>query len=300
MRALVVGAEGFIGRHIVQSLRAHGWDVVSTVYARRPGTGELHVDAAQDDLARVLPSTCDLLVNAAGGVRMSASAAEMERVNLTLVERLASWARGRTSHFVQLSSVAVYGPWTVGPMRDEATRALGARIGMPYMTTKARAELALARASVPYSLLRAPIVIGAHDTVLSPSVVAGLRGDGVALPGPRALQRRATLASADGIGTLVARLAARGPLGGPLHVGHLEPTLGELLAAYAEALQTPVRLRRPRLRELLERRHDAGFQWLLASGSLGQRYATKTLAATLGLHDLPSLRETVREACSVV
>jgi nucleoside-diphosphate-sugar epimerase len=299
VNVLVCGADGFIGRHVVQRLRASGHHVVGSVFGRPAGAAEVHADLLAADLHALLPRDCDALVNAVGDVRSHSSSQRIFAANLGVTARLAAWAgQVGVRHFVQLSSVAVYGPLLLGEDRTEDTPRLGAVIGLPYMRSKARAERLLEQSGLPYSLLRAPVVVGEGDTVLSHTMVEALRQGGLPMPPGGSSDRRVSLASAEGLAEIVQRVLARGPLGGAVHCGHIETTLKELAEAYATSLGVAVGLQPLTAAHIWAIRGDAGLGWLVASARYGQHYTRARLADLIPCTRLPTLATTVQAGLS--
>jgi nucleoside-diphosphate-sugar epimerase len=276
---------------VASLLRASGHAVLGTVYARAPGSEELRLDLARDALSALPPA--DVLVNAVGEVSPRASFKHVFAANVTVVERLVEWARERrVSHFIQLSSVAVYGAKVVGEGRREDTQRYGRRLGLPYMRTKARAEEIVESSGLPFSLLRAPVVIGPRDTVLSQGIIERSRADGVPTFGGRA-SRRVSLASDVGIALIVRELITRGPLNDAMHGGHIQTTLRGLIDAYARALGIAATLRGATLHEWASVSSDACLGWLMASALFSQHYDDSKLREWLGSVSLPTLEEAV-------
>jgi nucleoside-diphosphate-sugar epimerase len=176
---LVTGADGFIGGHVARALSSVGHTVTGVVYGRAAGEGEVRVDLTVPEQLSALPHGVDAVVHAAGVVDPRAAHA-MAAVNVGGTAALTAWSRAqRVGHFVQLSSVAVYGPLVLGRDRSEEAPRLGLALGLPYMRTKARAERVVAAAQVPYTLIRPPAVLGPGDTVITPGFVAALTGAGI-------------------------------------------------------------------------------------------------------------------------
>jgi nucleoside-diphosphate-sugar epimerase len=282
-RVLVTGADGFIVSQIARGLRAAGYDVTGVVFARPAGLREVRVDLTRAGELRRLPRGTQAIVHAAGVVDAQAPSRLIFEVNVRGTANLLAWARARdVSHFVQLSSVAVYGPLVVGAERGEDTPRLATAIGLPYMRSKARAERAVEDSGVPFTLLRPPAVVGPGDTVITRGFVDALRGAGLPLL-PRAhAGRRVALAFAPGLADLSALVLARGALGRAVHAVDAELTLLELAQLYAAALRLPLRFGAVGWTTAVGRRRDAGFSWLVASALAGQHYSATRLHSELG------------------
>ncbi|MFC4907538.1 NAD-dependent epimerase/dehydratase family protein [Actinomadura gamaensis] len=109
---VVLGASGFLGRHVRAALTAAG-DRVTPVSRRGPDGIDL-VRAGRDELAR-LCAGADAVVNAAGAV-WGGTGREMAELNADLVGRLVDVLTGlpRPPRFVQLGSAYEYGPTPLG------------------------------------------------------------------------------------------------------------------------------------------------------------------------------------------
>lgn len=109
-RVALVGAGGFIGRHVRQALDAH----------RRPPLLLSRADAAGEAprLRRSLVAeSVDVLVNCAGTTR--GSKAELQAANVTLVATLLEALAGTTIRLIQIGSAAEYGPGEAGHLVRE-------------------------------------------------------------------------------------------------------------------------------------------------------------------------------------
>src|SRR5688572_3209853 len=109
-RALVTGATGFVGSHLVDLLLERGWDVALTLRA----SSQLHwlegktFERVDVDFSKpfVLPEV-DVLFHVAGAI-FADSLQEYLRANRDLSEKVFEAARCR--RFVQVSSLAAQGP----------------------------------------------------------------------------------------------------------------------------------------------------------------------------------------------
>lgn len=299
MNVLLAGADGFIGRHLASALAAAGHTVSSLVYGRAARPGELRIDLTDARELTRLPSGIDAVINASGIVDMRVPSARIFAVNLGATENLAAWARAqRVQHFVQMSSVAVYGPLVLGEQRSERTPRLGRFMGMAYMRSKARAERVLERSGIPYSLLRAAAVLGAGDSVLTPGFAAALRGPGLPLVPGADPARLVSLTLVEGLTETTLRTLAHGPLNTAVHAVDVELSLAELAASFAAEMGRSCNFARTSLREVAARRHDASFSWLVASARFGQHYTRGERIRLLGEGPVPSLKSAISTGLS--
>lgn len=299
VRILVTGADGFLGSHLVRGLAQAGHDVLSLVYARAPRAGERRIDLTQPAQLDALDAPVDAVVHAAGSVDGHVSYRAMFAANVRATEHLTRWARARhVQHFVHFSTVAVYGPMTVGEDRDEQTPRLGLGLGLPYMHTKALAERVVERSGVPYTLLRPPVVLGRGDTVISRAFRDALAGPGLPLLPSAHLNRRVSLAFVEGIVEVVGLLLARGPLGAPLHAVDVDLTLGELADAYAQLLGVRRNASSISWKQAVQTVNEVGYTWLVVSARFGQHYVSERLVRELGYRSGLSLESAIRSGLS--
>ncbi len=167
--ALVLGAHGFVGRHVVAALRGHkGLSVLEAV--RRPegvgeGSGDLAFDlvsASLDSISGALRTAApDVVVNCAG--RTTGSASELLAANAVSVARLLEALEAIDIHvrLVHVGSAAEYG---AGPVGVPVTETSTARPTSPYGVSKLAATqlvgLASARGVVAGIVLRPFNVLG--------------------------------------------------------------------------------------------------------------------------------------------
>lgn len=167
MRALVTGATGFVGSHLVEALRREGAAV--TALARSPHKagglasqgvavieGDLHAAAA---LERAVEGQ-DAIFHVAGMVA-ARDEAEFFRANREGTANLiAAATRTGRPRFVLVSSMAAAGPAPPGrPLSgDEPPKPVTA-----YGRSKLAAEATVAAADLPWTIVRPPTVYGPRD-----------------------------------------------------------------------------------------------------------------------------------------
>ncbi|HEY7638051.1 MAG TPA: NAD(P)-dependent oxidoreductase [Gemmatimonadales bacterium] len=167
MKALVTGATGFVGSHLAEALRQRGDEL--TVLARsaaKAGTlaplqcrvvsGDLHDAQA---LARAVEGQ-DVIYHVAG-VIAARTEAEFIRANRDGTAQLAAAAeRGGRPRLVFVSSMAAAGPARRGTplVGNEPARPVTA-----YGRSKLAAEQVITGSSLPWSIVRPPMVYGPRD-----------------------------------------------------------------------------------------------------------------------------------------
>lgn len=179
--AVVTGASGFVGSHIVDELLRRGARVRAVVRgtsSRRwlEGKPVELADAALDDVRSLGAALegADWVVHAAGLLR-ARNAAEFHECNVAGTERLLRVAGGRSlRRFLFISSQAAAGPSPDGRPVSEDQRPHPVS---SYGESKLRAEqlVMMAGDRLPVSVLRPPAVYGPRDTAILKAFVAGKR-----------------------------------------------------------------------------------------------------------------------------
>lgn len=170
--ALVTGAGGFIGGHLVGHLRDAGW-IVDAVRAR-PGTDKPATQASGDDALRackgdpVIPgramqAASNRVVFHVGGIpgALGKTPSVLLRANRDLPVELYEAAAGQGARaFVFVSSAKVLGEASAHPLATDAPP----RPRDLYARSKAEAEALLvdahARIGLPLAIVRSPLVYG--------------------------------------------------------------------------------------------------------------------------------------------
>lgn len=180
--ALVTGALGFTGSHLVRHLLAQGWRVRGLHRPQTrptadfsPGVELFAGDLATGEGLAEAPRGCEVVFHVASVVATS-SRAEAQAVIVDGTRRLAeAAARHGARRFVQVGSTAVYGH---GPLTD-ADEETPLRPEDPYGEAKARAEELLramtARGDLEAVLLRPRLIYGPGDRHFFPTVCNALR-----------------------------------------------------------------------------------------------------------------------------
>ncbi|OKR59175.1 SDR family oxidoreductase [Pseudomonas aeruginosa] len=148
MRILLVGASGFVGRHLLPALLAAGHELILT--ARRPpdaappGCRWLALDLerlAQSPDSFAWPAGVDLLVNAAGA--MSLDEASMARVQDSGTRALFDLAAGHGAKVLQISALGA-----------------GEHPDVPFLASKAAADCYLLGLGIAALVLRPSLLLG--------------------------------------------------------------------------------------------------------------------------------------------
>ena len=283
MKVLVTGADGCVGGAIAEQLRDSGYEVHGLVYGREPmDANESRIDLRDPaTLSTLEAGPFDVVFHAAANVDPSVPAKTMFDINLGGTINLLRWVKQQgCSHFVQISSVSVYGNKASGRNRSEASTTRSRYLGLPYSRSKAAAEIEVERSGVPYTILRLPMVIGSRDGLASPTFINAIRDGSFFMPGSG--KKVCSLMTVPNIGPFAEHVLRRGPSGCALNCADHHIPWREVAQQYADELGT----------KLPERRFSwpRGFlsgratHWLLlwTCGKAGGHFPTDELEFHLG------------------
>ncbi|MCY2925999.1 MAG: NAD-dependent epimerase/dehydratase family protein [Planctomycetota bacterium] len=247
MKALVTGASGFVGSHLVERLLGEGAQVACLAragsdLARLAEAGAAVIRPDWEDPAALARATdgADVVFHAAGLTR-GRSAGEYMAANAAVTARLVQAAASAgVGRFVYVSSLAAAGPNpSVAPL-DESYLA---RPSDDYGRSKLAGEAIVLAASpaLPVTIVRPPAVYGPRDRNFLPLFRTARRWGVVPAIGGREKLVSFVYAAdlAEGI-----RLAGMAPAaaGQTYFLGSGTHSMGEVVAAMAAALGRPLRL----------------------------------------------------------
>ncbi len=167
MKALVTGATGFVGSHLVEALLGAGHVVTALVRspAKAAALGPLGVRVAAGDLddpeslARAVEGQ-DVVFHVAGLVAARDEAGFMRTNRDGTAALLAASGRAAVSRFIYVSSLAAAGPATPG---RPLTGTEPAHPVTAYGRSKLAGEAVVTAGSLPWVIVRPPTVYGPRD-----------------------------------------------------------------------------------------------------------------------------------------
>ncbi len=263
-RFLVTGAAGFIGSHLVESLRAAGHDVVGV--DRRPGA-DVQGDLLKMDLAPLLDGV-EYVVHLAGqpGVRESWSQFPAYlKGNLQTTQRLLEALREQPlKKFVLASTSSVYGDAPM-PAREDGPTLPVSPYGLTKLAAEQLCELYGRTAGIPWVALRYFTVYGPRqrpDMAFSRWLTAALTGAPIQIYGDGSQLRDFTYV---GDAVMATQRAALNPVVGvPINVGGGSAvTIRKAIRLIAAITGRPVRIQHlpPAPGDMRETRADTERLW---------------------------------------
>ncbi|MGY1815596.1 NAD-dependent epimerase/dehydratase family protein [Blastococcus sp. SYSU D00820] len=229
LRALVTGAGGFVGRHLVARLAADGWDVVAVTRA------QVDLTDATAAAAAVRAADPDVVFSLAAGRGKATPAERAATVAVNTSPWLVDALPDRCRAVVRLGSSTEYAAGA-GPLAEDAPLRPRGFFGATKAAGSLLLQAAAAERGVRSAVLRAFQVYGPgdHPTRLVPVVLAAAR-TGTPVATPARVSRRDWVWVGDVVDACVrAALDDSLPGGQVLNIGTGVQTTTEELVAVAE------------------------------------------------------------------
>lgn len=174
MRILITGSSGFVGNELRTYFMNNKDQVTGTVSSKKPRDNEIKLNISNwKDFNKLKNQTFDIVIHNAAIIDSNKNKKLIYDVNVKGTENVLNFAkRCGCKHFIQISSIAIYGLKGLGENITESSKR--SKIGNMYIKTKAMAEEKVEASSIPYTILRLPAVGGKNDSFLSKILVTTL------------------------------------------------------------------------------------------------------------------------------
>jgi nucleoside-diphosphate-sugar epimerase len=297
MNILITGTDGFIGGNLKEYFERAGFQVYGTVFQRKPGRGEKRIDIRDDRPFEPFRGTeFPVIIHTIGIVDQTAPKRLMRQVNVRGTERVLEFARAvGCGHFIQMSSVSIYGRKTLGEHRTEETpRCRYSPVTVPYMKTKAAAERRIESSGVPYTILRLAAVLGRDDTYLSQAIIPALQSGEFSFCGSG--DRLISVICVKNLGPILHRCIDRGPENGIYNCSDYGMRWRDFVGEYAARMKVPVPITKKSILSLPFRMSDKKTVLLLTFSFFGAHYSSERLMSRIEFRPAVHWRDAVGDA----
>jgi nucleoside-diphosphate-sugar epimerase len=295
-KVLITGTDGFVGSVLRKAFKAAGFKVFGTVFMREAEADEVRLDITRDGALKSLPQHAfDVVIHTVGIVDQTAPKALMYAVNAEGTRKLLAWCKQvGCGHFIQISSIGVYGMRAMGKNRCEATTPTVGFLGVPYQKSKALAESYVAASGLPFTIVRLPAVIGAGDTFFSPTVKTALRDGHYFFFGKKNLL--VSVLYVENLPSMLFKMIAKGPSNDSFNASCHDVSWRELVAEYARCMNINIDQRSLSWEYALPRFNDKSLMMLLSCAFFGAHFPNDKLRKSYGWKPEYSWQEGVRKA----
>lgn len=302
----MTGADGFIGSAVFNYCASRIEGTYGTVYDRTPKKNQFYLDITSSDSFREASSFVpdegfDVCIHAAGRVDQNIPTHTMFEVNYGGTKRLLRWLKGvGCRHFIQMSSITVYGKKVVGENRTEQTRRREWGIAaIPYGLAKAKAERAIENSGIHYTLLRLPPVLGKRDSFVTPAVMERIEKKDIFTCSKK--PRLVSILIVECLPFYIEQFIALGPQNGAFHIASHHVPWNDFICAYTDCSREsgctdiPPVVKRGKLSFLFHLRDKKKLLNSMFS-AFGSHFSTEKAARLIDLTPAEDWRQGVRQA----
>lgn len=298
LEILITGTDGFIGNYLKQYLKSNGSEVFGTVFIREPLENEVKFDIRKTEEFDKLPKRqFEVIIHTIGLIDQTAPKKRLFEINAEGTKKMLDWAmKNGCQHFIQLSSISVYGFKTMGENRTEdRTKRSQGRLMVPYGPSKAKAEIYIEESGLNYSILRLPSVLGEKDTFISPSIIPRLKNGTFFFSGKKNDKLFSTL-YVKNLGPIIKKLINVGPLNNAFNCTDYQITWYEFVEEFAKNLNIELIPRKKSFLTLLTHLKDKNYLYLLTNSYYGAHFPNDKLKEKIGFEPEYPWQEGVKEA----
>lgn len=301
-RILITGTSGFLGAVLKEHYESLGYDVYGTTGSKLPSSKqEIQIDISSPDaISKLWNIDFPIIIHTVGIINYTEPKSKFYAVNLNGTKHILSYAKAHNcQHFIQLSSIAVYGI-PIGQNRSELNSSIQpkSKVGGPYTVTKSLAEIAIKESGIPYSILRLPTMIGKVDTT-STGIIRRIRAHEVVTSGTTG--KLVSVMNARNLGPLIDQILIHGPLNAAYNTISDVVLWEEIVDEYGRLLNIPVNSKKKSLFSIFFRWNDKVYHQFLFYSRFGSHFPHTELEKIVGPIKFPKTwKDGAKEAVNFI
>ena len=282
-KILITGTSGFLGSTLKKFFSELGYTVYGTIRSRPPDDDhEFQIDITQERaLDKLKDINFDIIIHSLACLNHEKSSKFMSEVNYGGTIKMLEYAKSHNCrHFIQLSTIAVYGiPIGKNKTEKNTKRRLFTNPDS-YGKTKAYAEVAVEKSGINYTILRLPPMIGNNDSFTTPAIIKYLK-QGFMI-GRIKKKRRITVMNSKNLNLLILKIIQHGALNDSFNAIANDIPWKVLVAECAKILHIPFTFQEKSLFSILPKLNDKDYLWLYIFSRWGSQFIGEKLKNALG------------------
>ncbi len=295
---LITGTSGFVGRYLKNHLKSQGYLILGTVRSKEPLDDEIKVDITKiQDFNKLPQNHFQIIIHTAGIMaHKKVPRKKYFEINAEGTKNLIEWAKqNECNHFIQMSTVAVYGRGALGEdMKEDETKRINGRLSLPYGLSKARAEECLEQSGVGYTILRSPSILGEKDTFIGPSIIPQFQKDGTFYFYGKKDHKFSTLYIKN-LGVIIEKLIQKGPLNDVFNCTDYTITWREFIEEFSKYLNIKLHPKKKSFFSFLWHVRNKSIQYLFANSYSGSHFSNEKLKNAINFKPTYPWQDGVKE-----
>jgi len=280
---LITGTSGFLGGTLKKFFSELGHIVYGTVRSRPPEDEyEFQFDITQDKaLDNLRAINFDIIIHSLACLNHKKSRKFISEVNYGGTVKMLEYAKSHNCrHFIQLSTVAIYGI-PVGKYKTEKNtkRRLITNL-YSYGKTKAYAEVAVEKSGLNYTILRLPPMIGVNDSFTTPAIIKYLKKG--FMVGRIEKESLITVMNSKNLNLLILKIIQHGALNDCFNAIADDIPWKVFVAECAKIMHIPYTLKEKSIFSILSKLNDKDYLWLYVYSRWGSHFVGEKLRDVLG------------------
>lgn len=283
-KILITGVSGFLGSTLKKHFEEQGYEVYGTARKNPKSDKDIILDIAKKETFKNLPDfDFDYVINNAGIVNKKISQEAYDRVNAHGALNVFKWAKEHNcKHFIQISSISVYGAKCVGEDISEENPIMTEKGSFGYGISKARGEKYIVESGMKgYTMLRLPSIMGENDHFVSPTIIKYLLEGKMFRCSNK--DKKFSLLHAVDLGNIIEQFFDYGPINDAVNCPSHHTTWETFVKEHARLLSLPYKPKRKSLvLSFLIHRKDEGHSFISSSSGIGSHFSDDKIRSILG------------------